>query len=174
MPNVTKQNKHRSEPDIPPELRDHLDSLLHRYKEIRAKEHRLRLRHQGKTAPLRMTLFELQERVDARCERLKRQRNAISKEFLEAGEEHFPDLPSVKFPFASVVKRRDLAVEVRNKRELIDELDRMDRLDLVDYVFDLKGIRSLIKKGQLAAAPSKALKVREKIQIQVTRRRRED
>jgi hypothetical protein len=170
---MPRQSKHRVEPNIPPELRDHLDALLRRYKDLRAKEHRLRLRYQGRKASVRMILFELQERLDARCARFKDEVGAISREFLEAWDKHFPDLPSVAFPSCFVVKRRDLDIEVGNKRELIDALDRIDHLDLVDYVFDLKGIRKLVRKGEFTGASPKALKVREKLQIQVSRRRKE-
>ena len=163
-----------SEPDISPELRDHLDQMLKRYKEVRAKEQRLRLRQRGRIRPLRLAIHELEERLEARVERLVEERDAITREFLQAWEQHFPDLPRVKMPSAFVSKRHQLDVSVRNKRELIDLLDRIDRLDLVDYVFDLRKIRRLIRRGVLDEVPRKALKVRKKLGLQVMRRKKED
>ena len=168
-----KRKVNAREPDISAELRDHLDGILREYRAIRRKEKVLRSRVEARTAPLRNAMREIIDRMGERLARLEKRRNDITDEFLATWAREFPELPRVKLPFAYVLKRRNIKVEVLDKREVIDALDRLDRLDLVDEVVDEKGLRDLARKGKLARVPKDALRIDEKIQIQVVTREEE-
>jgi len=168
-----KRKVNAREPDIPVELRDHLDDILREYRAIRRKEKVLRTRVEARTAPLRNAMKELFDRMDVRLARLEKRRNDIANEFLATWAREFPELPRVKLPFAYVLKRRNIKVEVLDKREVIDALDRLDRLDLVDEVVDEKGLRGLARKGKLARVPEDVLRIDDKTQIQVVKREEE-
>jgi len=159
------------EPDIPAEVRDRLDALLAEYKAARRKEAILRRRYESRITPLRAAIAEVYDHMEERLARLEARRNAISDEFLAAWAERFPNLPRVDLGSWRVYRRRDVRVEVRDKREVIKALDRLDRLDLVDHVIDEKGLRKLARDGALAGVPAGALRVKEKVQIQVMRRK---
>jgi hypothetical protein len=158
-------------PDIPAELRERLDALLAEYKALRRKEAILRRRYEARIMPFRAAIAEVYDHMEDRLGRLEARRNALSEEFLAVWAERFPDLPRVDVNSWRVYRRKDVRVEVRDKREVIKALDRLDRLDLVEHEIDEKGLRKLVRDGKLGSLPEGALKVKEKVQIQVMRRK---
>jgi len=138
------------ETEMPPGLREKLAALVRAYKACMEKESRLHVRREMATKPLRSASAEIFHRYNARIERVHERRKAISAEFLELWAKQIPDAKQVVLPGSVITKRRDVRVEVHDKREVIKALDRLDRLDLVDHVIDEKGLRKLARDGALA------------------------
>lgn len=165
------RNLDAPEPDVPEELRVHLDDLIRRYRALRRKTSHLMGRRYTRMRVLNHARNELQDCYDERLARLKQRREEVTAEFLALWAEHFPRLKHVKLPSGIVHRRRDVKVKVLDKEAVIDALDRLGRLDLRDEVVDEKGVRKLAREGKLADLPETALKVVEKQGIQVFQRK---
>ncbi len=159
------------EPDVPEELRSHLDALIQRYRALRRKTSHLMGRKYTRMRVLNHARNELQDCYDERLARLKQRREEVTTEFLALWAEHFPRLKKVKLPSGIVSRRRAVKVKVLDKEAVIDALDRLNRLDLRDEVVDEKGVRKLVREGKLDDLPETALKVVEKEGIQVFQRK---
>jgi len=152
---------------MPAELRDRLGEIVAAYRAARVREDHLRKRLNARIAPLRMAMGELIDRYNERLARVEKKRRGLSDEFLALWSKHLPGLRTVGLPSATVRRRRDIRVAVRDKREVIDALDRLDRLDLVDEVVDERGLRPLVREGKLDGLPEGAVEVRESMGIMV-------
>ncbi len=159
------------EPDVPAELRSHLDDLIQRYRALRRKASHLMGRKYTRMRVLNHARNELQDCYDERLARVKQKREEVTAEFLALWAEHFPRLKKVKLPSAIVSRRRNVKVKLLDKEAVIDALDRLGRLDLRDEVVDEKGVRKLVREGKLDDLPDTALEVLEKEGIQVFQRK---
>jgi len=152
---------------MPAELRDRMEEILAAYISTRIKESHIGKRLDARIAPLRIAMGELIDHYGLRRARIMKRKRSLSAEFLALWSKHLSGLRQVILPSATVRKRRDLKVTVRDKREVIDALDRLDRLDLVDEVVDQKGLRALAREGMLDALPEGAVDIEETLKIQV-------
>jgi hypothetical protein len=152
---------------MPDELRDRMEEIVVAYRAIRAKESHIGKRLEARIAPYRIAMGELIDHYNERLARLGEKKRALSGEFLALWSEHLPGLRTVRLPSATVRRRKDIKVAVRDKREVIDALDRLDRLDLVDEVVDEKGLRTLAREGKLDGLPEGAVEVQESMGIVV-------
>ena len=98
----------------------------------------------------------------------------LSREFLTAWDEHFPDVGRPVFPSATVTRVARRKVEVRDAEAVVDALDRLDRLDLAPRVIDEKGLADLVRKGKLAGLPEGVLEITDAVDIRVQERKEED
>ena len=158
-------------PDIPGDLCQRLDSLLVTYVACSKEARYLRSMAHARTAEMRLQVREVFREADEKAAKLERKREAVAREFSDAWDEHFPDVPCAVFPSATVARRTRRKVEVLHKGLVIERLEELDRLDLVDQVIDEKGLVRLSRTGALDDLPEDVLRVTDTPALQVNPRK---
>ncbi len=164
--------KKATEPELPAEVRDELDSRLGEATALAQRARKLECRRQAATAKLAHQIHELEDIYQRRIDRLRARREEILSGVAALWDEHLRKRTSTRLPVGLAIRQKFIDVEVLNTEEVVDVLDRLGRLDLVREVVNEKGLVPLYRQGKLAKLPQGAVHVKttERFVVRHTRK----